>query len=224
MHSPFIPRNGGMNFGITANTAEALPYGEKGIIFKINQATISNMFPDDQLELNSRVHRVTEEVRRSIIVTRNCDLENSRSIDRARNKVSRITANVEKITRRDASAEPSPKERSRRGRSDTAVCDTCMHHRSAVRRRRFVESEIERLVKCGLSNSIPAVASGEAIEFASQRSSCEPRDRMSRAGIAFLAIPLVRPRHRPDDTEGRSNEYAPQRGCGLHAHARDRLF
>lgn len=30
---------------------------------------------------------------------------------------------------------------------------------------------------------------------------CEPRDRMSRPGIAFPAIPAVRTRHRPDDIE-----------------------
>lgn len=57
---------------------------------------------------------------------------------------------------------------------------------------------------------IPFSPSREAIEFASRRALvCEPRDRMSRAGIAFPAIPAVRTRHRPDDIEtaGR-DEYA----------------
>lgn len=38
---------------------------------------------------------------------------------------------------------------------------------------------------------------------------CKPRDRMSRPGIAFPAIPAVRTCHRPDDIESeRGNEYA----------------
>lgn len=47
-----------------------------------------------------------------------------------------------------------------------------------------------------------------AIEFASELA-CEPRDRMSRAGIAFPAIPAVRTRHRSGDIERGSNMRVP---------------
>lgn len=60
---------------------------------------------------------------------------------------------------------------------------------------------------------IPFSPSREAIEFASCRALvCEPRDRMSRAGIAFPAIPAVRTRHRPGDIEtaGRDEHARPR--------------
>lgn len=65
--------------------------------------------------------------------------------------------------------------------------------------------------RCGdAACRIPFSLSREAIEFASRRALvCEPRDRMSRAGIAFPAIPAVRTRHRPGDIKAAGrDEYA----------------
>lgn len=63
------------------------------------------------------------------------------------------------------------------------------------------DREVGRREGCGdAACRIPFSPSREAIEFASCRALvCEPRDRMSRAGIAFPAIPAVRTRHRPSD-------------------------
>lgn len=88
-------------------------------------------------------------------------------------------------------------------------------------RRRRRRRRRRRWAGCGdAACRIPFSPSREAIEFASRRALvCEPRDRMSRAGFAFPAIPAVRTRHRPGDiaAAGR-DEYArprpyPYRRC-----------
>lgn len=66
------------------------------------------------------------------------------------------------------------------------------------------DREVGQRGRCGdAACRIPFSPSREAIEFASRRAPvCEPRDRMSRAGIAFPAIPAVRTRHRPGNIAG----------------------
>lgn len=69
------------------------------------------------------------------------------------------------------------------------------------------DREDGRRMGCGdAACRIPFSSSREAIEFASRRALvCEPRDRMSRAGIAFPAILAVRTRHRPGDVGAAGN-------------------